>query len=64
MPDAAAKSKPITKRWWFPTAVVVLVLLALVGAEELGLLGGGQDAICAARDFFVEMAGETPDACP
>lgn len=56
--------KPITQRWWWPTAVVVFVLLALVGADRLGFLQDGQDALCGLRDFFIGMTGETPDTCP
>lgn len=50
---------------WFRIAVIVFVLLAIVGADKLGFIQGGQDTLCNARDFFIELSGETPPStCP
>lgn len=50
---------------WFRIAVIVFVLLAIVGADKLGFIQGGQDTLCNARDFFVELSGQTPSGtCP
>lgn len=50
-------SKPFTKRWWWPTFVVVCVLFSLVEMEHLGVLewvgniiDGAQRASCEAAD--------------